>query len=318
MNELIKRECSVAEEMVGKRLDQAVAELFPEYSRSRLQAWIKSGELKVNGEIWKIKAKVKGGEKLDLEVQLEAETRWLPEPIPLNICYEDTHILVLNKPAGLVVHPAAGNQAGTLLNALLYYSPDLAALPRAGIVHRLDKDTTGLMVVAKTLEAHHHLVSQLQARTVNRQYEAIAAGVMTGGGSVDKPIGRHPAQRVKMAVVDGGKEARTHYRVVKRFRGHTHVRVNLETGRTHQIRVHMAHIKYPLLGDSIYGGRLRHPKGASEQLLRALRGFKRQALHAGKLGLIHPVSGEHMEWEAEIPEDMQVMIRALSDDLVTP
>ena len=317
MNELIKRECSIAEEMVGKRLDQAVAEIFPEYSRSRLQIWIKSGELKVDGEIWKIKSRVKGGEKLDLEVQLEAETRWLPERIPLNICYEDKHILVLNKPAGLVVHPAAGNQAGTLLNALLYHTPDLAALPRAGIVHRLDKDTTGLMVVSKTLEAHHHLVSQLQARTVNRQYEALAVGVMTGGGSVDEPIGRHAVQRVKMAVTEAGKEARTHYRVVKRFRGHTHIRVNLETGRTHQIRVHMAHIKYPLLGDSVYGRRLRNPKGASEQLLSALRGFKRQALHAGKLGLIHPASGEHMEWEADIPDDMQVMIQVLSDDLVT-
>ncbi len=318
MTEQITIESKVADTMVGMRLDQVVAEVFSEYSRSRLQAWIKSGDLTVDGEAWKTKTKVKGGELLRLVATLESETRWAAQEIPLNICYEDDDILLLNKPAGLVVHPAAGNPDGTLLNALLHYNPELAAIPRAGIVHRLDKDTSGLMVVAKTLPAHHDLVSQLQERSVKRQYEAIAVGVMTGGGTVDAPIGRHPNQRIKMAVVNGGKEAITHYRLVERFRGHTHIRVNLETGRTHQIRVHMAHIHYPLMGDGVYGGRLRHPKGASQALLDALRGFKRQALHAGKIGLLHPATGELMEWEAEMPEDMQQIIQVLRADAKTP
>jgi 23S rRNA pseudouridine1911/1915/1917 synthase len=314
MTEHITKESKVADTMMGMRLDQVVAELFSEYSRSRLQAWIKSGDLTVDGKAWKTKTKVKGGELLRLVATLESETRWVAQEIPLNICYEDDDILLLNKPAGLVVHPAAGNPDGTLLNALLHYNPELAAIPRAGIVHRLDKDTSGLMVVAKTLPAHHDLVNQLQERSVNRQYEAIAVGVMTGGGTVDAPIGRHPSQRIKMAVVSGGKEAITHYRLVERFRGHTHIRVNLETGRTHQIRVHMAHIHYPLMGDGVYGGRLRHPKGASQPLLDALRGFKRQALHAGKIGLLHPATGELMEWEAEMPEDMRQIIQVLRTD----
>jgi len=317
MTEQITIESKVADTMVGMRLDQVVAEVFSEYSRSRLQAWIKSGDLTVDGEAWKTKTKVKGGELLRLVATLESETRWAAQEIPLNICYEDDDILLLNKPAGLVVHPAVGNPDGTLLNALLHYNPELAAIPRAGIVHRLDKDTSGLMVVAKTLPAHHDLVSQLQERSVKRQYEAIAVGVMTGGRTVDAPIGRHPNQRIKMAVVNGGKEAITHYRLVERFRGHTHIRVNLETGRTHQIRVHMAHIHYPLMGDGVYGGRLRHPKGASQALLDALRGFKRQALHAGKIGLLHPATGELMEWEAEMPEDMQRIIQVLRADVKT-
>jgi len=317
MTEQITIESKVADTMMGMRLDQVVAEVFSEYSRSRLQAWIKSGDLTVDGEAWKPKTKVKGGELLRLVATLESETRWAAQEIPLNICYEDDDILLLNKPAGLVVHPAAGNPDGTLLNALLHYNPELAAIPRAGIVHRLDKDTSGLMVVAKTLPAHHDLVSQLQERSVKRQYEAIAVGVMTGGGTVDAPIGRHPNQRIKMTVVNGGKEAITHYRLVERFRGHTHIRVNLETGRTHQIRVHMAHIHYPLMGDGVYGGRLRHPKGASQALLDALRGFKRQALHAGKIGLLHPATGELMEREAEMPEDMQQIIQVLRADAKT-
>ena len=314
MTEQITKESTVADTMVGMRLDQVVAELFSEYSRSRLQEWIKSGNLTINGKATKPKTKVKGGELLRLVVTLEPETRWVAQPIPLNICYEDEHILVINKPAGLVVHPAAGNPDGTLLNALLHYDSELGAIPRAGIVHRLDKDTSGLMVVAKTLPAHFDLVEQLQERSVNRQYEAVAVGVMTGGGTVEAPIGRHPSQRVKMAVVGGGKEAITHYRLVERFRGHTHVRVNLETGRTHQIRVHMAHIHYPLVGDGVYGKRLRHPKGASEELLSALRKFKRQALHAGKLGLLHPASGELMEWEAEMPKDLLSLVQVLRND----
>lgn len=314
MNEQINKEAAVLETMAGMRLDCAVAELFPEYSRSRLQDWIKSGELTVNGETWKPKTKVKGGELLRIGALLQPEANWQAEAIALDIRYEDDEILVLNKAPGLVVHPGAGNQDGTLLNALLHHAPALALVPRAGIVHRLDKDTSGLLVVAKTLEAHHSLVDQLSARSVKRQYEAIAVGVMTGGGTVTAPIDRHSHQRTKMAVVEGGKEAITHYRLVNRFRGHTHIRVSLETGRTHQIRVHMASIQYPLLGDDLYGGRLRHPKGATPELLEALRNFKRQALHAGKLGLIHPVTGEWMEWETELPNDMKQILEILHAD----
>lgn len=314
MNEHITKEATVLDGMLGMRLDCAVAELFSEYSRSRLQEWIKSGELTVDGEVWKTKSKVKGGEVLRLDALLKPEELWTAEAIALDIRYEDEEILVLNKAPGLVVHPGTGNPDGTLLNALLHHAPDLALLPRAGIVHRLDKDTSGLLVVAKTLGAHHSLVDQLSARTVKRQYEAIAVGVMTGGGTVTAPIDRHPTQRTKMAVIPGGKEAITHYRVVTRFRGHTHIRVNLETGRTHQIRVHMASIQYPLLGDDAYGGRLRHPKGATPELLAAIRNFKRQALHAGKLGLEHPASGEWLEWESDLPDDMQVMLEVLRVD----
>lgn len=317
MNEQINKETVVLEGMKGMRLDSAVAELFPEYSRSRLQDWIKAGELTVNGDIWKPKTKVKGGEILRLSALLVPEASWQAEAIALDIRYEDDDILVLNKAPGLVVHPGAGNQDGTLLNALLHHAPQLALVPRAGIVHRLDKDTSGLLVVAKTLEAHHSLVDQLSARSVRRQYEAIAVGVMTGGGTVTAPIDRHSHQRTKMAVVEGGKEAITHYRLVSRFRGHTHIRVSLETGRTHQIRVHMASIQYPLLGDDLYGGRLRHPKGATPELLEALRNFKRQALHAGKLGLTHPSTGEWLEWEAELPDDMAKILEILHADAKT-
>jgi len=315
MSEKISLESLITEKMKTYRLDQAVAELFPEYSRSRLQQWIKSGELTVDGQNWKPRQKVMGGEKIVINAELQLETSWQGEEIPLNILFEDDEILIINKPVGMVVHPAAGNREGTLLNALVHRDPDMAGLPRAGIVHRLDKDTSGLMVVAKTLTAHSNLVEQLQDRSVSRQYEAIAVGVMTGGRSVNAPIGRHPKQRVKMAVINSGKEAITHYRVVERFRGHTHIRLKLETGRTHQIRVHMAHIQYPLVGDSVYGGRPRLPKGVSPELIEGLQHFKRQALHAGKLGLIHPATKSYMEWEQEMPEDMLALIRLLKEDV---
>jgi len=315
MSEKISLESLITEKMKTYRLDQAVAELFPEYSRSRLQQWIKSGELTVDGQNWKPRQKVMGGEKIVINAELQLETSWQGEEIPLNILFEDDEILIINKPVGMVVHPAAGNREGTLLNALVHRDPDMAGLPRAGIVHRLDKDTSGLMVVAKTLTAHSNLVEQLQDRSVSRQYEAIAVGVMTGGSSVNAPIGRHPKQRVKMAVINSGKEAITHYRVVERFRGHTHIRLKLETGRTHQIRVHMAHIHYPLVGDSVYGGRPRLPKGVSPELIEGLQHFKRQALHAGKLGLIHPATKSYMEWEQEMPEDMLALIRLLKEDV---
>ncbi|MGK0440502.1 MAG: 23S rRNA pseudouridine1911/1915/1917 synthase [Pseudohongiellaceae bacterium] len=314
MAETIELHAEVPVELRGSRLDQAAAQLFPEYSRARLQEWIKEGVLTVNGEVKKTREKVLGGELLVLEAEVENEERWEPEAIPLDIVYEDEALLVVNKPAGLVVHPAAGHGSGTLLNAVLYHCPDLASVPRAGIVHRLDKDTTGLMVVAKTLAAQNHLVNQLQDRTVHREYEAVCMGHMTGGGTVDEPLGRHPRQRKKMAVaLVGGKEAITHYRLIKRYKHHTHVRCMLETGRTHQIRVHLAHIKYPLVGDATYSGRPRIPKGASTELIETLRGLGRQALHARRLELIHPDTGEKIGWEADLPEDMQHLLVVLSE-----
>ena len=314
MSQQIQLSAQVSDQQAGQRLDQVAAELFPDFSRSRLQTWIKSGELTVNGKSCKPREKVIGGEQLAIDAELEAEQSWEAQPIDLDIVYEDDHLLVINKPAGLVVHPAAGNRDSTLLNALLHHSPELATIPRAGIVHRIDKDTTGLLVVAKTLKAHSSLVNQLQEKTAFREYEAIVQGVMTGGGMVDEPIGRHPSQRTKQAVTHSGKPAVTHYRLIERFRAHTHIRVQLETGRTHQIRVHMAHIQYPLLGDPTYGGRLRLPKGATPELIEALRQFKRQALHARKLGVQHPDTGEYCEWEVPLPEDFRAMIKVLRED----
>ncbi|WP_207061729.1 23S rRNA pseudouridine(1911/1915/1917) synthase RluD [Motiliproteus sp. SC1-56] len=317
MSQEIKLSIPVPTELGGYRLDQAVAQMFPEYSRSRLQSWIKSGELQVNGETRRPRDKLLGGEEVRIHAELESQERWEPEAIALDIVYEDEAILVLNKPAGLVVHPAAGHSGGTLLNALLHHAPEVGTVPRAGIVHRLDKDTTGLMVVAKTLEAQTDLVAQLQERAMGREYEAVVCGVMTGGGSVDEPMGRHPKQRQKMAVHPMGKDALTHYRLLHKYRAHTHVRLKLETGRTHQIRVHMAHIHYPLVGDPLYGGRFRLPKGISPELRDALRGFKRQALHARQLTLWHPVKDHEMSWEVPLPEDMQDLLQALAEDAKT-
>ena len=300
----------------NKRLDKIAAELFPDFSRSRLQQWIVDGKLTVDGETRRGRDKMIGGENLELDVVLEAEGDWEAEDIPLNIVYEDDDIVVINKPAGLVVHPAAGNYSGTLLNALLYRYPDIENVPRAGIVHRLDKDTTGLMVVAKTLQAQTQLVNQLQDRSMGREYEAITMGVMTGGGIVEAPIARHPTQRTKMAVSPEGmgKDAITHYRVLKKFNAHTHIRCKLETGRTHQIRVHMSHIGYPLVGDQTYFGRFRLPKGISLHLRQELQEFQRQALHARELSLWHPTTDEYMTWDADLPEDFQKLLQALSDE----
>ncbi|MBB5188021.1 MULTISPECIES: 23S rRNA pseudouridine(1911/1915/1917) synthase RluD [Zhongshania] len=315
MTEIIERQEIVPAGFNGDRFDQVAAQLFPEYSRSRLQTWIKSGELTVNGEVQRTRDKVYEDDKLALHAELQSEVRWEAEKIELDIVYEDDHVMVINKPAGLVVHPGAGNPDGTLLNALLNHFPDIATVPRAGIVHRLDRDTTGLMIAAKTLEAHTSLVAQLQAREVHREYDAVVFGTMTGGGTVDEPMGRHPRQRTKMAVSQiGGKEAITHYRVTRRFLNHTHIRCFLETGRTHQIRVHMAHIKYPLIGDPLYAGRPRLPKGASEVLITQLRGFGRQALHARRLELEHPISGDTMSWEVPLPEDMKALLAVLSTE----
>lgn len=314
MSDPISHSVEVPFELGNKRLDQVAAQLFGDYSRSRLQQWIKDGQLTVDGEVWRGRDKLVGGEQLRLEAQLQAEGDWQAEDIPLDIVYEDEDILVLNKPAGLVVHPAAGNNSGTLLNALLFHQPELIQIPRAGIVHRLDKDTTGLMVVAKTLQAQSNLVNQLQDRSMGREYEAVVQGVMTGGGCVDEPIGRHGTQRTKMAVNPLGKEAVTHYRVLHKFRTHTYVRCKLETGRTHQIRVHMAHISHPLVGDVTYAGRNRLTKGISTELRSVLQGFDRQALHARQLGLIHPKTGDWCEWQTDLPQDFEQLLDALADD----
>ncbi|MCO4070175.1 23S rRNA pseudouridine(1911/1915/1917) synthase RluD [Pseudomonas aeruginosa] len=314
MSDMIQRAAEVPFELGGQRLDQIAAQLFPEHSRSRQAGWIKDGRLTVDGAVLRPRDIVHSGAQLVLEAEQEAQGEWLAQDIELEIVYEDEHILVIDKPAGLVVHPAAGHQDGTLLNALLYHVPDIANVPRAGIVHRLDKDTTGLMVVAKTLEAHTKLVAQLQARSVSRIYEAIVIGVITSGGTIDAPIGRHGVQRQKMAVVDAGKVAVSHYRVLERFRAHTHTRVKLETGRTHQIRVHMSHIGYPLVGDPVYGGRFRIPPVASQTLVQTLREFPRQALHARFLELDHPATGVRMKWESPLPEDFLWLLSLLRQD----
>lgn len=312
----------VPESLAGKRVDQVLAQCLSDYSRSRLQHWLKSGFIQLDGRIPKPKEKVSGGERITVQLKeaLEDQTQeaWQAQEIPLNIVYEDESVIVINKPAGLVVHPGAGNSDGTLVNALLHHAPELSKLPRAGIIHRIDKDTTGILVIARNLVAHHHLTKQLQDREFNREYQAIVGGVMTAGGTIDAPIGRHPTQRIKMAVLDEGhtaKEAITHYRVEKKFRSHTLINVKLETGRTHQIRVHMAYIKYPILGDPVYAGRLRIPAEASEQFIEAIRSFKRQALHAKTLGFIHPEKDEYMEWSVELPEDMRQIISLLEEDL---
>ncbi|MBH9341583.1 23S rRNA pseudouridine(1911/1915/1917) synthase RluD [Pseudomonas aeruginosa] len=311
MSDMIQRAAEVPFELGGQRLDQIAAQLFPEHSRSRLAGWIKDGRLTVDGAAARPRDIVHSGAQLVLEAEQEAQGEWVAQDIELDIVHEDEHILVIDKPAGLVVHPAAGHQDGTLLNALLYHVPGIANVPRAGIVHRLDKDTTGLMVVAKTLEAHTKLVAQLQARSVSRIYEAIVIGVITSGGTIDAPIGRHGVQRQKMAVVDAGKVAVSHYRVLERFRAHTHTRVKLETGRTHQIRVHMSHIGYPLVGDPVYGGRFKIPPVASQTLVQPLREFPRQALPARFLELDHPAPGVRRKWESPLPEDFLWLLSLL-------
>lgn len=299
--------------LAGQRLDQVLAEIFSDYSRSKLQTWIKAGRVQIDGRQLPAKSRLEGGETVILNAEPEAVVTVDAEEIPLDIVYEDSFLLIVNKPAGLVVHPAAGNWDGTMQNALLHYDPELATLPRAGLVHRLDKGTSGLMVVARTLTAHKHLVDELQARTIKREYLAVVQGRMTAGGTVDQPVGRHPVDRKRIAVRDGGKPAVTHFRVEERFSHHTLIRVNLETGRTHQIRVHMAHIRFPLVGDPVYGGRLRFPPGGDEKLIEVLKSFHRQALHAAKLGLVHPQSNEWMEVEAEIPEDFSELLAVIRD-----
>jgi 23S rRNA pseudouridine1911/1915/1917 synthase len=301
-------------DQAGRRLDQVLAQLRPEVTRSQWQQWIEDGRVLLNGELPRKRDRLAGGETVTVAVPPPEPSGHAAEDIPLDVVYEDDSILVINKPPGLVAHPGAGNPEGTLLNALLHHVPALDTLPRAGIVHRLDKDTSGLLVVAKTETARQSLIAQLQDRSMSREYQAILNGVMIAGTTVDAPIGRHHADRTRMAVTGSGRPAVSHVRVVRKFRAHTQVAVRLESGRTHQIRVHMAHIKFPVFGDPVYGGRARLPKDAGETLIRTLQGFKRQALHAARLGLIHPETGERMEWSAPLPADMQELVAALERD----
>jgi len=307
-------ELIVPESCAGLRLDQALARLLPDFSRTRLKDWIDAGQVLVDRRPLKPRDVLVGGERIVLQARVPQDETVAAQDLALDIVHEDEALIVINKPPGLVVHPGAGNRDRTLQNALLHHDPELAGVPRAGIVHRLDKDTSGLLVVARTLVAHTALVRQLQEREIGRQYTAICVGVMTAGGTVDRPIGRHRTDRVRMAVREDGREAVTHYRVVERFRSHSHVRVTLETGRTHQIRVHLAHLRHAIVGDTTYGGRLLPPRGATQELNDALRAFPRQALHAERLQLEHPASGETLAWEAPMPADMTQLLVILRRD----
>ncbi|MBD7954416.1 23S rRNA pseudouridine(1911/1915/1917) synthase RluD [Stenotrophomonas sp. Sa5BUN4] len=308
------RQAVVPDTAAGRRFDAVLAELFPEYSRSKLTEWIKSGDVLLDGVTVRGRDPVRGGEVATLNAVLETQTHAEPEDIPLDVLFEDEHLLVINKPVGLVVHPGAGNSSGTLVNALLFRDPSVSALPRAGIVHRLDKDTSGVMVIARTIQAQTALVEQLSARQVHRQYLAVVVGALVAGGTADAPIDRHPRDRLKMGVREDGKEAITHYRLRERFRAHTALECRLETGRTHQIRVHMAHLRHAIVGDQLYGGALKLPKGASDELVAALRGFKRQALHAETLEFVHPITGEMVRNTAPAPADMLQLLKALRED----
>lgn len=317
MSTAVRQSLIVPPEFAGQRLDQVLAELLSEYSRTRIKTWIESGEVKVDGAVMRPKDRVVGSERIEVDATIEADQGVTAEAIAVDVVHQDRDVFVINKPPGLVVHPGAGNRAGTLQNALLHLDPKLNEVPRAGIVHRLDKDTSGLLVVARTLRAHTALVEAPEAREIEREYEAVCVGVMTAGGTVDAPITRHPIDRVRMAIRQDGRDAVTHYRVIQRYRAYTHVRLKLQTGRTHQIRVHMAHIKYPLVGDRVYGGRLLLPKGASTELIEMLRGFHRQALHATRLAFAHPVSGKPIACEAPLPADLRELLAVLARDAKT-
>lgn len=308
----------VPEELSGLRFDQALAQMFPQYSRSRLKEWLLDGAITLDGGHPRPRDAVRGGEIVRLQPREEVNVRAAPEPMTLSIRFEDDDLLVVDKPAGLVVHPGAGNPAGTLMNGLLHHAPSLENLPRAGIIHRIDKETSGLLLVARNITTHTALVRLLAAREISRSYLAICAGVLTGGGTIEAPIARHPVDRKRMSVQPNGKPAVTHYTVIERFRAFTYIKVRLETGRTHQIRVHFAHRRHALLGDPVYGGRLALPAGASDELVTLLRGFRRQALHAARLAFVHPVSGERIVVEAPLPTDFETLLAALRDDAPTP
>lgn len=314
MADVIHLEAVIPIELAGKRLDQVLALLFPVHSRARLQQWIHKGDVRINGEYPRQRLRVKGGERVIINTRHVTEDNWEAENIPLQIVHEDTALLVINKPAGLVVHPGAGNPRHTLLNALLHYDARLRHVPRAGIIQRLDKDTSGLMVIARTPECHTRLTADMQERRIKREYQAIVSGIMTAGGSVDQPIGRHPQKRTRMAVSRGGKPAVTHYRIIKKYRAHTHLLVQLETGRTHQIRVHLSYLRHPLVGDPVYGIRRSLPRGISPALATAIKSFGRQALHAHTLTLDHPDTHKTLSFTAPLPEDMQHLLKILAAD----
>ena len=306
----------IPKELAGQRLDSALARLLPEHSRTRIKGWIDAGQVQVGRLPCKPRDVVNAGSRVHVRMTLETPaTAVLPEAIALDVVHEDPDVLVIDKPAGLVVHPGAGNPRHTMQNALLGRDPSLAALPRAGIIHRLDKDTSGLLVIARTLEAHTSLARQLLARSVSREYLAVCVGVMTGGGTIDEPIGRHRSDRLRMTVRRDGRPAITHYRVVERFRAHSYLNVKLETGRTHQIRLHLAHLRYPIVGDPKYGGRVARPRGATDGLVDTLRAFKRQALHAATLAFDHPRTGKRLTLQSPVPADFGRLLAALRDDV---
>lgn len=303
----------VPEELSGHRLDVVLANLFPQHSRSRLQAWIKAGNVRVNNQILRQKDPVVTGQEIEIIPEYTPEDKCLAQEIPLEILFEDSELIVINKPAGLVVHPGAGNPDNTLQNALLHHDPELHRVARAGIFQRLDKDTSGIMVIARTPETHTRLVEQLQSRNITREYRAVVSGAMTAGGKIDAPVGRHQVYRKRMAVTEKGKPAITHYRILMKYRSHTHISVRLETGRTHQIRVHMAYIHHPVVGDPVYGGRKRLPKNICPELRHIIQSFPRQALHASSMSLSHPVSGQQITWESPLPEDIQELLDSLAN-----
>jgi 23S rRNA pseudouridine1911/1915/1917 synthase len=314
MNESVSRQTTVPAEFAGQRLDRALAAIWSDYSRSRIRQWIESGELTVDGAVVAPRLKLKGGETIVIDAELEPVLELAPEPIPIDVVHEDADLIVVDKPAGLVVHPGAGNPGGTLLNALLHFDPSLSRVPRAGLVHRLDKDTSGLLVVARNLTSQQKLAEMIEQRQVTRVYEAVCQTALTGGGAIDAPIDRNPRDRTRMAVRENGREARTHYRLIQRFRAHSHIEVELETGRTHQIRVHMAHIRAPLVGDPTYGGRPRFPRQPTDTLRLALQSFPRQALHARSLSFPHPSSAELLRFESALPQDIVQLLAALRGD----
>jgi len=303
----------VPQQLAGERLDKALSLLYPEHSRARLQSWIKAGNVAVDNKVLRQKDTVKAGQSIVVIPEFEPDERHSGEAIPLDIIHEDREILIINKPAGLIVHPGAGNPEHTLLNALLYYHSGLEQVARAGIVQRLDKDTSGIMVIAKTPTVHTYLVRQLRDRNIHREYQAVVTGAMTGGGRIEAPIGRHHLHRKHMAVVASGKPAITHYRIIKKYPAVTHLMVRLETGRTHQIRVHMAHLHHPVIGDPVYGGRRRLPANIPQSLAEVIRAFPRQALHAFRIELVHPASNKLMRWTAPLPADMRDLIDALEN-----
>lgn len=314
MNEKLKLDAVVPPDLAGIRLDRALARMFPDYSRSRIQVWIRDGAVTVDGNPTRPRDPVAGGEHIRVDAAFKILSEAQPQDIAIEVVHEDDSLIVVNKPAGLVVHPGAGQPDGTLQNALLHRFGELAGVPRAGIVHRLDKNTSGLLVVARTLQAHNALTAALKQHGVGRQYDAVCHGILSGGGTIDAPVGRHSADRKKMTVRDGGRPAATHYEVISRFRAHTHLRARLETGRTHQIRVHFSHLGHPLVGDRTYGARPRIPKRASDETVKLLQTFPRQALHASTLSLNHPVTGERLEWHAPVPDDLAKLISALQND----